>query len=402
MKINIVDSIMGSGKTTAAINKMKEDKNNKYIFITPFLKEVERIKKSCVDRSFVEPENRGLGKLDNLNYLIGKDRNIASTHALFKAYNEETKEILSAKEYVLILDEVFNVIEHIPLHIDDINIMLKNFAYVDDDDFVVWIDDGYNGTKFNEIKLMAKNRNLMLIKDTLLLWNFPISVFDLFKEVYVMSYMFDAQIQKYYYDMNNVEMVYYGVKNDNGYYRFADSTTTPDYVSTLKNNIIICDREKLNIVGDRRTALSVSWFERDKERRGKPLEKILKNNMINYFNNINKSPSKMNMWTTFKDFKPHLSGMGYTKGFVSVNARATNEYKERDCLAYCANIFLNPRLKNYFLNKGISVLEDEYALSEMIQWIWRSAIRDGKKINVYIPSSRMRNLLIDWLNKVSV
>lgn len=42
--------------------------------------------------------------------------------------------------------------------------------------------------------------------------------------------------------------------------------------------------------------------------------------------------------------------------------------------------------------------EDDYALSEMIQWVWRSAIRDGKEIWVYIPSRRMRELFQNWLN----
>ncbi|MNR36774.1 hypothetical protein D3C85_1547400 [compost metagenome] len=39
-----------------------------------------------------------------------------------------------------------------------------------------------------------------------------------------------------------------------------------------------------------------------------------------------------------------------------------------------------------------------YALSEMVQFIWRSRIRDGKEINLYIPSKRMRELLKEWLN----
>ena len=34
----------------------------------------------------------------------------------------------------------------------------------------------------------------------------------------------------------------------------------------------------------------------------------------------------------------------------------------------------------------------------MIQWIFRSQIRQYKPINIYIPSERMRELLIDWLN----
>ena len=58
-------------------------------------------------------------------------------------------------------------------------------------------------------------------------------------------------------------------------------------------------------------------------------------------------------------------------------------------------------MKNYFLAYGVEVQEDVYALSEMIQWIWRSAIRDGEEIWVYIPSNRMRALLENWLNDLA-
>ena len=37
----------------------------------------------------------------------------------------------------------------------------------------------------------------------------------------------------------------------------------------------------------------------------------------------------------------------------------------------------------------------------MIQWIWRSAIRDGGEVYLYIPSSRMRMLLINWIDEIS-
>jgi hypothetical protein len=44
------------------------------------------------------------------------------------------------------------------------------------------------------------------------------------------------------------------------------------------------------------------------------------------------------------------------------------------------------------------VSEESFALGEMVQWIYRSQIRNGKPITVYVPSRRMRELLIDWLN----
>ena len=124
----------------------------------------------------------------------------------------------------------------------------------------------------------------------------------------------------------------------------------------------------------------------------------MKNNILNYFKNKLKSKSKYNAWTTFKSSKSKLSGEGYTNGFISINSRATNEYGHKNALAYCANIFLNPILKQFFVDRGINVKEDNYALSELIQWIWRSAIRNNEDIDIYIPSSRMRNLLIEWLN----
>ena len=46
----------------------------------------------------------------------------------------------------------------------------------------------------------------------------------------------------------------------------------------------------------------------------------------------------------------------------------------------------------------IEVDDDMYSLSTMIQWIWRSRIRDGGEINVYVPSLRMRTLFENWLD----
>ena len=119
--------------------------------------------------------------------------------------------------------------------------------------------------------------------------------------------------------------------------------------------------------------------------------------MINYFQNIVKSKSKENMWSCFKDYKTKLKGNGYTKGFVSCNARATNDYRNKKNLAYVVNTFNNPMILKFFRAKNVEVDEDSYALSELIQWIFRSQLRDNKEINLYIPSSRMRTLLRMWL-----
>jgi len=88
---------------------------------------------------------------------------------------------------------------------------------------------------------------------------------------------------------------------------------------------------------------------------------------------------------------------GYKGDFVPLNKIATNEYRDRTKLAYLVNIYMNPYIKNFFSAYVEKVDEDAYALSILLQWIWRSAIRDGKEINLYLPSKRMRRLLNEWL-----
>ena len=184
------------------------------------------------------------------------------------------------------------------------------------------------------------------------------------------------------------------------FYKLIDYIPNED-LTYLKELINICDNDKLNAIGkpkDKRSnPLSVSWYKNQKSKKLDGLN-ILKKNMENYFKKICKSKSIDNAWTTFKDYVPQCKGSGYSKGFIPSNARATNEYRNKKNLAYCVNVFNNPILNKFFIVKGVEIDEETYALSEMIQWLFRSQLRDGKPINLYIPSERMRTLLINWLD----
>ena len=95
--------------------------------------------------------------------------------------------------------------------------------------------------------------------------------------------------------------------------------------------------------------------------------------------------------------EPKLKGKGYANGFVSCNCRATNDYSNARYLAYCLNVYPHVGVSQFFEQHGIEIDADSYALSEMIQWIWRSNIRAGGEIWLYIPSKRMRTLFDIWL-----
>lgn len=258
-----------------------------------------------------------------------------------------------------------------------------------------WNNEGeYQETRYKDIKYLAESNNLYYFNKTVLFWTFPVSVFKAFKEVYIMTYLFECQQQKYYYDMHKINYEYKSIKSSEGTYSLTDYTPTSKATFSKLKSLITIYEGKLNKIGDDKFTMSKSWFNKSQNEQ---LIKKLQNNTTTYFKNNVKTPTKLNMWTCFKDHKPKLKGKGYTKGFVAVNARATNEFKEKESLAYLVNRVMYTYEKNFFISNGIEVNEDMFALSELLQWIWRSQIRDGLPINLYIPSSRMRNLLKQFL-----
>ena len=263
-KITVIDSIMGSGKTSFAIQKMNSDNENNYIYITPYLTEVQRIKDSCATRKFVDPKNLGKGKLNSLHDLILKNKNITSTHALFKMSTETTKELLQSNNYILILDEVMNVVEQIPLKKDDLSILLKSdLIIIQDNGLVQWNEDKHNcESKYDDIKIMCKNNSVFLVNNSLFMWTFPIEIFTAFKEVYILTYLFNGQIQRYYYDLYNVKYDYKSVSKIDDNYEICDYIQHYDMEKIINNINLIDDNDKINNIGESQFVLSKTWYDK--------------------------------------------------------------------------------------------------------------------------------------------
>ena len=369
-----------------------------FIFITPFLSEIERIQTAIPERNFVTPTscNRKGNKLEGLKLLLSRGQDIASTHALFQRCDEEIIELLRATNYTLVLDESMNMVEKMNIVKDDIEILFKSETIVEDDrKWIKWVGTGreYNGG-LRDVKEACFLGNVYHYSEDFYMWTFPQEVFQAFDQIYIMTYMFAGQLQKYYLDVFKTEYTYKSVAKVGDRYELVEYTKDLD-MTAIRNLIHIYDG-KLNSVGDGEFTFSSTNMKKLKKKPA--MTKLVQNNIYNYFKNEVKSKSSANMWTTFKDMKSVLKGDGYVKGFVSCNCRATNDFKDKTAMAYVCNRFSDPYILQFFTANGVEVDDDAVALSELVQWIFRSAVREGKEVNLYIPSVRMRTLLKNWLS----
>lgn len=432
-KIKVIDSPCGFGKSSYAIQYINSlDIGERVIYITPFLSEVERIKNECRAKSFYTPSvRRGEGsKMRDLLQLVREGRNIASTHALFTNISDELIELIRANNYILILDEVMNVVNKVDMYSDNIKLsdeqrdeynkqdidtlIRQGIISIAEDGRVVWTSDDNVLNKYSNLKQLADRGLLYYMANCLLIWAFPVEVFfnGVFKDVFILTYQFEGQIQSYYYKYFGVEYEKYIVMDEGKrHYKLYPYDENPGYDlqwrDKIKGLIHIYDKPALNEIGDYRVsgngiskaALSASWFKGAKPETLKQLS----NNVNNFFRNYVMCKNSEEMWTVFKEYRQKISGKNISKnGWVECGCRATNQYSDKTKLAYCINRYYNPFYTAFFSHKNIEINQDAFALNEMIQWIFRSAIRNGEEIDIYIPSRRMRELLKGWLDGVDL
>ena len=158
----------------------------------------------------------------------------------------------------------------------------------------------------------------------------------------------------------------------------------------LKENIIVCIH-KINSIGEKQTSLSKGWFNKSNVSDIKQLS----NNIKNYYKNIAKD--KNFYWTTFIAYQRKLASSGTTRKYIGFNDIPKIKY---NTLAFCANCFPNKTIQRN-LKSEMEIKDDVFALNMLLKWIIN--VSDiSKSINIYIPSQRMRNILINWLDNENI
>ncbi len=431
----VIDSIMGAGKTTYIIDHMNRahekalgdllsDRSTaqppRFLYVTPLLEEVDRIKTMCPALQFRDPQPIHGRKYFGLDTLIDEGQNIATTHALFALLSKDTLEKLKAAGYVLVIDEVLTAVDYFKLiSRDDLEMLFTTGkVYVDGSNHLRWnytVAADYQG-KFETIQRLCDNGNLIAWslsaegfepgkRGSVLLWQFPVDFLAVFKEVYLLTYLFHGSPMRAYLEAEGVSFDMRTVVDKGRRLAPWSSSVEREAKDRIRKHLKVYEG-KLNdagaaLPGARSNPLSKGWFMRGNT----GATDRLRGATVNFFrwHARHGTDAGQFAWTTFKDQRKKLVGRGYKhhKHWIPLNTKATNNFQRKTVLAYLANRFSIPEIRGYFESRGVDVYEDLYALSEMVQWLWRSAIRDDREprdVHVFIPSTRMRELLKLWLS----
>jgi hypothetical protein len=401
--VEVVDSIMGSHKTTKIIEWMESNTNERYIYISPLLSEVGeggRLSQAVEKISFEYPSSDGaVSKCESLLRLLQDGANISCTHSLYMSLTEAHLSLIEDLGYILVIDEEVDVIDGFDRYSKDDYLWLykhQMISHSENDGMVSWVGDPDVGahSKYYMFKQYCDSQCLYVTKrsNTMMVTQLPVRLMTVAKRVIVLTYMFEGNTLSCFLKLKGIETK-----------KFTEVTPTEVDREGIRKlvNLLPLDRElsRFNPTG--------SWYERASKAQLDAIAKHIRN-----VGNRHKASFEDLMYTLPKDrhvgrgknlikpvgyYKRMGDGGEYNYCWLATQTRATNDYAHKSVLVHCYDRYPLVSVDSYLSDYGCPVDRQVFALSELLQWIWRSRIRNGSDITVSITSKRMYNLFKGWL-----
>jgi hypothetical protein len=456
-KIAVLDSMPGSGKTTAITNYLREKELNHVIFVSPFKSEVEQElpKHKLKGLNYVHPKSGTGGKVTQLKQLMtmgnkssgNRLHRITCTHSAFTRLTSESFDQLGY--YTLIIDETLDVIKQL----DDVRLyseyMLmgrgtvkpetKHYQFDDPTWFDSWHKkdvDGFEansgGNKDSMFKLcqMAAQNQLYRYSEGNWFQMLPIELLTHAKNVIVMTHGFENSFMHCWLKLHNVQHHY--IDNDK-----LGLGSESKLKQQLKSNLMFIAPTRVFedlADGRRHESLSIShWQQLDNSNQLKTI-----GSSINHLIKEKLKADKDNIfWTCPKTYKqkieaaaPKLRGkitlqqpleladvnddfidksdlketddeQGTThSSWLPCNIKARNDFGHITNCLYAFSLNPPPSVLNLLTaTSGIELekIKATFKLNNLLQFIYRGSIRQNKPMNLCIIPADTRALLDDFL-----
>lgn len=402
--VEVFDRIMGSGKTTGITNWMNNNPQNKYLYISPTLTEVEsRIPDQCAGLEFVFPNTQEhKTKGDCLYTMLQKGENIAFSHSLFMDMRKKHLDMIAKQEYVLVIDEEVSLISPYSGRYtrgDVISLEKAQHIKVHDDDVgrIEWLwQDMEEDTAYSMFQGLCQADMLYCSKRDrdILVIHLPMQLIQSAQRVILLTYLFNGSVMDSFLRLKGVSII--------PFTEIATLKTTKQIKEECRSLITLVETPSTKSAST--FPLSSSWYSRnstqeDIDKISNAIRSIYRKygNKDNFLYTVPKEivfPDNIRKNTKmFKDDRWPVEDC-----WLHSSCRATNLYATKSVLVHAFNRYVNLPVQAYLQDYAHPASDDAFALSEMVQWIWRGCIRDSKPITLCIISNRMRALFKKWLD----
>jgi len=467
--IRIVDLPCGYGKSSQIFKQF--DKRQNYAVVVPYLSEVDRFiidAKKFSDFNLTQPKSSSSNKSDHCEKLIRAGKSVVCSHALFYRLGTlstfVTDQIKSVDgtddffgkvcyghlldDYNLIIDEVIDPfqIEQTVRQVDfDEDYIGLGLAKVMEDGRVVptdkWDDKYFSGSKTFSRQLYekAKSGALYRMGENLFVLTIPTELFLKPKSVTIYTYLSDGSLLLQFLSKLQadnpgtftMEIERLDTAEEASWREDIANALTVLTISGVENKPWTHNAQlkRLKKHSDCASAAHELRKFKDSELYGVNLKTVMLTSARELWHG-SKAGLKPKAGRLAKDarlfghpvnqpiydkvtetFVDNWSTTGVS--FVPNTTRGTNAYIECTTAVYLYDQHPNPQVLT-FLGMKRNSLEardfcNAYALTELVQWLFRSAIRVGginrsgrayqprRRVTLYMPSERMRNLLLNWL-----
>ena len=456
-KIAVLDSMPGSGKTTAITDYLRDTELNHVIFVSPFKSEVEQElpKRKLKGLHYVHPRSGKGGKVSHLKELITKGDNssgnklhrITCTHSAFTRLTSESFDQLGL--YTLVIDETLDVIkqlddvrlysEHLLLSAGSVNEINKLYQFTDS----TWFEASYkkdigyfeangSGNKDSMFKLcqMAAQNQLYQYCESNWFQMLPIELLTRAKNVIVMTHGFENSFMHCWLKLHSVQ--HHRIDNDK-----LELKSESKLKQELKSNLTFVEPpKKLKDLADSRKFESFTKSHWDLLVNSKKIENYKAS--LNYIVKEKLCADTSDIfWTcpkghreTVEKLVPKLRGKitlqkalevadvnedfieddalaekdeqkGTThSSWLPCNIKARNDFGHITNCLYAFSLNPPPSVLNLLVKtSGIKAnkINATFKLNNLLQFIYRGSIRQDKPMNLCIIPADTRALLDDFL-----
>lgn len=409
--ITVIDRPCGFGKSTDLIRWIKTQKTSeKFLLVVPELGEVDRfldaLGSKCFETPIVEKDwvNEGYAdnKTDVLIDILSRGKNVVITHALYERI-KKFQHLLA--DYNVIVDEVPTVAKQVPtmFGLGVFKNLLHNKKYIKIDPFTQlitatsnWIVDApdYTEGTDNDIrKFMSviQSADVYFISGTYCLMPLPEAFFTEPKTLRILTSLFEGTQLEHYMIKRGYAFYLHTDPNELAQFKVQMNINLKVYMNTAK---IKAGYEAMTSKDAKNRKIAGNFIKNTMQ--------MLKKEGLEFPPEFTLIACSKDAWFG-KDENPNsnvtrlktLTRLGNAT-YTAMITRGTNKFKDRNVLIMLGKVNLNPGLAEY-LNMKTKKAKDQHALSELIQLIYRTGIRDQKEVFFITADEENIRLLKEFL-----